>query len=67
MVTNSIFNPLNSDISTSTTSLIFILLFVLFAVRYYRYSVKRIVSLTLLSMITLWCRAGDKFQKYIIF
>ena len=48
----SIFNLLNVDISTSTISLIFILLSVFFAVRYYRDSVKRIVSLSLLSLIT---------------
>ena len=48
----SILNLLNLDISTSTISTIFILLFVLFAVQYYRDSVKRIVSLSVLSLIT---------------
>lgn len=48
----SIFNLLNLDISKSTISLIFILIFVFIAVRYYRDSVKRIASLSLLSLIS---------------
>ena len=48
----SILNLLNLDISNSTITIIFLLLLVLFAVRYYRDSVKRIASLSLLSLIT---------------
>lgn len=48
----SIFNLFNLDISTSTLTMIFVLLCVLFAVRFYRDSVKRIVSLSLLSLIS---------------
>ena len=48
----SIFNLLNLDISTSALSMIFILLLVFFAVRFYRDSLKRIISLSLLSLIS---------------
>lgn len=48
----SIFNLLNLDISESTISIGFILLLLLFAVYYYRDSVKRIVSLSLFSLLT---------------
>ena len=48
----SIFNLLNLDISKSTISLVFVLLCVFMAVRFYRDSLKRIVSLSLLSLVS---------------
>ena len=49
---HSIFTLLNLDISKSTISLVFVLLIVLFAVRFYRDSLKRIISLSLLSLVS---------------
>ncbi|MBQ6220806.1 MAG: hypothetical protein IJJ47_13825 [Methanosphaera sp.] len=48
----SILNLLNLNISTSTITMIFLLLLVFLAVRYYRDSLKRIISLSLLSLIS---------------